>query len=96
MLAWFIYITYFKVFTDFGLKDFTFYMATAYLLFGILLLAGGFMQKPTLTVISGLVIFILPIVQLIRVFPEEPGQVMLQYLIPMAAGFFFFTSGNHN
>jgi len=52
MLAWFIYITYFEVFTGFVLKDFTFYMATAYLLFGILLLAGGFMQKPTLTVIQ--------------------------------------------
>jgi hypothetical protein len=96
MLVWFIYENYYSIFTSFEFKDFSFYIASAYMLFGFLILAGGFMQKPSMTVVSGLAIFILPIVLLIRDFPEEPLQVLLIYLIPMAAGFFFFTHGNNN
>jgi hypothetical protein len=95
-LAWFIYKHYFQPFTDFAWKTFGFYIAAAYLLFGILLLAGGLMQKATLTVVSGLVLFILPIIQLIRSFPEDAGSVLLIYLIPVSVGFYFFSAGNNN
>ena len=94
MLVWFIYQHYFKTFGDFDFKEFNFYISTAYLLFGVLVFAGGFLQKPAMTVISGLLIFILPLVQLIRAFPEDPGSVLLVYMIPLAVGFYFFTNGN--
>lgn len=94
LLIWFVYKNYFQAFTGFDIKDFSFYVATAYLLFAILVLAGGFMQNPGLTVISGLIIFILPIVQLIRSFPDNPGNVLILYLIPLSVGFYFFTNGN--
>jgi hypothetical protein len=96
MLIWFIYKNYLQTFTDFDLKNFDFYISAAYLLLGLLLLAGGLMQKPALTVVSGLFIFILPIVQLIRSFPEDPANVVLIYLIPLSVGFYFFTGGNNN
>lgn len=96
MLLWFIYENYLKEFPDMDFRSFSFYLASFYVLSGILLLAGGFMQKPALTVISGLCIFILPIVQLIRSFPDNPGDVLLVYLIPLSAGFYFFTVGNNN
>lgn len=71
MLIWFVYTNYFQTFSGFDFKSFSFYIGTAYLLFCLLILAGGFMQKPALTVISGLVIFIIPIVQLIKAFPDD-------------------------
>ena len=95
MLVWFIYRNYFQAFAGFDLKSFSFYIGAAYLLFGLLLLAGGLLQKPGLTVISGLAIFALPIVQLIRIFPEDLSNVLLLYLIPLSVGFWFFTSGNN-
>jgi hypothetical protein len=96
MLAYFIYQNYLEVFSGFDIKSFSFYISSAYILFGLLLIAGGFMQKPALTVVSGLAIFIIPIAQLVRSFPQDAGNVLLLYLVPLAVGFYFFTSGNHN
>jgi hypothetical protein len=96
MFVWFVYEHYFRTFGGFDFKSFNFYLHVAYIIFGILLVAGGFMQKPGLTVLSGLVIFILPVVQLIRHFPENPASVVMIFLLPLAIGFFFFTAGNNN
>jgi len=96
MLVWFIYQHYFKTFGGFDFKAFSFYISAAYLVFGVLAFAGGFLQKPAMTVVSGLFIFILPLVQVIRAFPDDPGSVLLLYLIPLAVGFYFFTHGNGN
>jgi hypothetical protein len=95
LLIWFSYINYFQEFTAFEIKDFNFYISAAYLLFSLLLVAGGLMQKPGLTVICGLFIFVLPIVQLIKVFPEDLADKLIIYLIPLSAGFTFFTNGNN-
>ena len=95
-LVWFVYKNYLYTFADFDLESFSFYLSAAYLLFTVLLIAGGFMQKPGLTVISGLFVFILPVVQLIRVFPKDLADVLLLYLIPLSVGFYFFTGGNQN
>ncbi len=94
-LLWFVYERYFDTFPGFDLKAFTFYIHSGYILFAVLLLAGGFMQKPSLTVISGLTLFILPIVQLIRDFPDEPLSEVSLYLLPLSIGFYFFTAGNN-
>jgi hypothetical protein len=96
MLAWFVYHNYFQTFADFDLNNFSFYISGAYLLFTVLLIAGGFMRQEGLTVISGLAIFVLPIIQLVRDFPEEISGVMLLYLIPLSVGFTFFTTGNNH
>jgi hypothetical protein len=96
MLAWFVYVNYVQSFPGIDFKSFGFYVQVCYVLLGLLLLVGGFLQKPALTVFSGLLLFILPIVQLIRSFPENPGEVLLLYLIPLSVGFYFFTNGNNN
>jgi hypothetical protein len=96
MLIWFVYVNYVQSFHGFDFKSFDFYVKVCYVLLGLLLLVGGFLQKPALTVFSGLFLFILPVVQLIRSFPENPGEVLLLYLIPLAVGFYFFTGGNNN
>lgn len=94
LLVWFIYENYFRSFTSFEVQRFEFYMGAAYVLFGALAFIGGFLQKGAITVFSGLVVFVLPIIQLIRSFPEEPFTVLLSYLIPLAVGFYLFTHGN--
>ena len=96
LLIWFIYQHYFESIMHPEFRSFSFYLGTAYVVFGILLLVGGFMQRPTLTVIAGLAIFILPIIQLIKSFPSDIRGTLLFYLIPLAVGFYFFTGGNNN
>lgn len=95
MLVWFIYEQNGKIFTGFDFSSFNFYVSSAYIVFGLLLFIGGFIQKPGFTVAAGLAIFILPLIQLIRAFPDNISQVLLLYLIPLSVGFYFFTSGNN-
>jgi hypothetical protein len=95
-VAGFVYLNYAKGFPAFDLKSFSFYIHSAYMMFAVLLIVGGFMQKPTLTVVSGLFLFVLPIVLLIHSFPDDLLSGMLLYLIPLSTGFFFFTAGNNN
>lgn len=94
LLVWFVYLNYYQTFTDFAVKSFDFYISAAYVVFGALAFIGGFLQKPAPTVLSGLAVFILPIVQLIRSFPEDPVNTLFAYVIPLATGFYFFTHGN--
>jgi hypothetical protein len=95
-LLWFVYQYYFKGFPGFDLKSFTFYIHATYIVFAVLLVVGGFLQKPGLTVVSGLVIFILPVVLLIHAFPKDIMPVVILFLLPVAIGFYFFTHGNGN
>jgi hypothetical protein len=94
-LVWFVYQQYFAPFTEFNVKTLEFYIQAMYVVFALLLVIGGLVKKPVVTVISGLFIFVLPVVQLIRSFPGEFQKHMLIYLIPLAIGFHFFASGNN-
>ena len=93
-LLWFVYDHYFKAFPAFDLKSYSFYIHAAYILFAVLLLTGGFLQKSSLTVLAGLALFVLPIIQVIRDFPGDPLKVLPLFLLPLAIGFYFFTAGN--
>jgi hypothetical protein len=95
VMVFFVYQYYFEPFTDFHLKDFAFYISAAYLLFTLLLCIGGMVQKETLSVLSGLALFVIPVVQVIRDFPDDFFKVGLVYLIPLAIGFTFFSYGNN-
>src|SRR4030042_3557482 len=93
MLVWFIYINFFYTFKEFDFKSRDFYFSSLYVLFGILLFVGGFLRTSSMTVFSGLVIFVVPIIQLIRSFPADFKSSLLLYLIPLSVGFYFFTVG---
>ena len=95
-ILFFVYEHFFKGFPGFDLKSFTFYVHSLYILSSVLLLVGGLIQKPALTVLAGLVIFVLPIVQLIHFFPKDILSDIMLYLLPLSAGFYFFTAGNGN
>lgn len=94
LAAIFAWQHHWQPFTDFQWRHFGFYIHAAYLIAALLLLIGGALQKQTVTVGAGLLLFVLPVVQLIRGLPDQLSSVLLVYLIPLAAGFYFFTAGN--
>ena len=93
-LAAFIFFTYFASFKTFNLKDINFYFAAVYFVFSALLIIGGFMSKHSMTVLSGLVIFLLSVYQLIKSFSGEINEYLLVYLLPASIAFYFLSTGN--
>jgi len=71
-----------------------FYVALIFVIFAVLLLVGGFLSKPGLTVISGLIIFLLSSYQLIISFNGRIDQGLVLYLFPLSIGFVFLCQGN--
>ena len=71
-----------------------FYIAFGFVISAVLLLVGGFLSKPGLTVLSGLAIFLFSTYQLVISFE---GRIELSYvmlLFPLSIGFFFVCQGN--
>jgi len=71
-----------------------FYITLGFVIFSVLLLVGGFLSKPGLTVISGLVIFLLSAYQLVTSFNGRIDLALISCLFPLSIGFFFLCQGN--
>ena len=71
-----------------------FYIAFAFVIFAVLLLVGGFLSKPGITVISGLIIFLLSAYQLVISFGGRFDSSLVLFLFPLSIGFFFVCQGN--
>ena len=95
-LAAFVFFTYFDTFIEMSFNGLGFYFAALYIIFGALLIIGGFLPKHSMTVISGLVIFILSVYQLIKSFSGEINEYLLVYLLPASIAFFFLSTGNND
>ena len=94
IMIWYAYVYFFGTFAAFELKDLSFYFATVYIVFSVLLFIGAFLKNQTSTVVSGLLIFLVALLQVIRAFPEDIGRQLLNDLIPAILGFYFLTHGN--
>jgi hypothetical protein len=71
-----------------------FYVAFAHLLFGLLLLIGGFVKKPMLTVVSGLVIFVACGYQAYISRPFVIDFQLSALFLAGSIGLYFFAHGN--
>jgi len=80
--------------TPIDLQDLKFYIAISLVLFSVLLLIGGFISKPWLTVVSGLIIFLISAYQLVIAFNGKIDLSLAVSLFPLSIGFFFFCQGN--
>ena len=91
-LVLFIYTRFFGIFMQFNLSNYNFWFAAAFVVFGVLLLVGGF-TKQGFTVLSGLMILILALLQII---PGYSGvsPTLATWLLVTAGGFYFLTHGN--
>jgi hypothetical protein len=89
-----LWVLYFNAASTWNFLSLLFIMAITALCFGILNIMGGLLSKPGLTVVSGLVIFILSIYKLIVSFNGSFDQSFALHLVPLALGFHFFVVGN--
>jgi hypothetical protein len=90
----FVLVMFFDTASTLNLKSTRVIVAMLYILFAILLFIGGFTAKATLTVISGLVIFILSVYKIAVLFDGDIEPLMASYLIVASIGFYFMARGN--
>jgi hypothetical protein len=92
-LAFLVIIYFIDEGKTFDVNKIEFYIAACFILFGILLFAGGLSSKSTLTVLSGLVITGLCIYKIIVVFSGNFTSIASIFVI-LAIGFYFACNGN--
>lgn len=93
-LGIYVAVLFVPAFKDFNYSDKTFYIALSFIVFGILLFIGGFSPKPTLTVISGLIITGLSLYKIISLFSSTLNPQLATFMLIMAIGFYFTCAGN--
>ena len=93
-LLFFILVLYLNTVLSLDYKNMSFIIAAFFVLFGILLIIGGFLPKASMTVISGLIIFILSIYKIVVAFDGVIEPKLVNYFMTGAIGFYFFARGN--
>ncbi|HEY4788237.1 MAG TPA: hypothetical protein VIH57_19425 [Bacteroidales bacterium] len=93
-LASILYNLYSNVLSTMAFTNLSFLVALAIVVFGFLLLIGGLMAKPTLTIIAGLGITLITVYKIIISFNGMFDHYLVSQLIPLAIGFYFLTNGN--
>ncbi len=92
--ALYAYTKYWLIFKPLDTKNVLFFVALAHLLFGLLLLIGGFMKKPVLTVVSGLIIFMACCYQAYLGRPFVIDFQLATVFLAGSIGLYFFANGN--
>ena len=97
ILAYLI-LSYYKQIIVVNFNSFTDVMFFVYVLSGLLLFIGGFLSKSTLTIISGMLLFLCTAYFMATHLPQEFTSaeilVFLVYLWPAGVGLYFAGSGN--
>lgn len=88
-----IFAWFFQSFMNFNLTNPGFYMATAFVVLGIMLFVGGFLSKHSLTVLSAVGLLILSALQAYWGFNGITG-VFAQWLLMGSVSLYFVTNGN--
>ncbi len=88
-----VFTRYYEDFMAFQLDSFEFYVAAVFIIFGVLLLIGGFLSKHDITVVSGLLLVIASIIMGFVSFDGITGEFALNLLLGSAA-LLFVTEGN--
>lgn len=92
-VAAYVYLEYFDKAAGLSFKSLSYFTALTFLVLAVLLIIGGFMRTAKLTVVSGLLIWIVCLVQLFGV--QSFSLSNLLALLPLAAiGFYFMARGN--
>ena len=91
-----LFTLYFNTVVDLDFGRLGFYLASLFILFGVLLIGGGFTKDPGLTVVSGLIIFLLSLYQLVVNFSGNIDYELAVHFMNLSLGFYFFARGNKN
>ncbi len=95
-IVFFVFVTFLHTLKTFDLKSIQFYLALAFIIFGALLFIGGFLNKPGITVFSGLMLFFASVYEIIILFSTGVSIELAMYLLIASTSFYFFTAGNKN
>lgn len=88
-----VFTLHYDAFMAFKLDSLAFYVAAVYIIFGVLLLIGGFVNKPNLTVLSGLLLLIVSLLMCFVSFDGITSEFAVYVLLGSVA-LFFVTDGN--
>ncbi|HBG69496.1 MAG: hypothetical protein A2W93_01210 [Bacteroidetes bacterium GWF2_43_63] len=90
----FTYVFFFETIRAFDYNSVEFYIASAFAIFSVLVLVGGFLSKPAMTVVSAFFLFGLSVYQLIIHFSEKPDTITVAYMLSISAMLVLFSVGN--
>lgn len=90
------YASFFNTFMFFNMASLAFYISAAFIIFSVLLFAGGFSGNNSLTALSGLFVFLLSLLEIILIVRGNgiSGKVLNTYLPLASIGLFFWSNGN--
>lgn len=89
-----VYILFFVQIKTFNLHSLEFYIASSFAILGLLLFIGGFFNKSTLTVISGLLLLLGCLYKIVMHYAFDKGNSIALYFVFVAIAMFFFSNGN--
>jgi len=93
-LLFFLFTIFYGEIGNFNFRNLESYFAVAFVVLGALLFIGGFMAKPTLTVISGLLIALLSSYSLFVQFKSGLNASIASFVLVFSIGFYFTCVGN--
>jgi hypothetical protein len=93
-LVFFILVKFWPEFRTLHFADINFILSAIMIIFGTLLFVGGFLTKPSLTVLSALLIFLISVYLVIV---NLNAGLHISFIFPLmilSVAFYFFTHGN--
>lgn len=87
---------YYNTISTFNMQSIVFYIAIIMFLCSTLIIAGGFLSKPALTIIPGFIVFSISLYKMIISFNGIFDMYFTAHFVPLALGFFFFTNGKES
>lgn len=87
-------VIYYNTLSTLNFSNFNFYLAGTMVLLGVLLFYSAAFSKSGMTIIIGLLIFLVSLYKLVISFNGTIDGYLVTHLVPLAIGFYFFTNGN--
>lgn len=91
-LILFAYTHYFDTIKNFDYENLNFYVALLFCIFSALIFITGFVSKPTITVISGLVLAIISVYNLVKLFDSGITSSLSVFVIIAGIAFYFLSN----
>jgi hypothetical protein len=91
-LLLFAYNQYFETIMNFNYESLNFYVALLFSIFSALIFISGFVAKPAITVVSGLVLAIISIYNLVKLFDSGITSSFSVFIIIAGIAFYFLSN----
>ncbi len=91
----FVVTKYWDVIKQLSFKNLESILVFVFLIFGVLLFIGGFRKNSGITVLSGLLVFLISTYFIIVGFNGIFDRNLLTFIFPASVGLYFMSKGNH-